>query len=215
MVVALGEDLMAATDGDRMLLDGGAGVAVLHPAERTRARFRQPGGSSASNEHSTAPGAESADVAPPTLLCNASTLAEIDAGLAAGASGVGLLRTEIPFLDATTWPSEATSTLALAPLLMALRRRTATVRLFDFGDDKAPPFLTDRHRRGVALLLKHPDQCSVQIRAILRCGLDSTLRLLVPMVESAEQLASVRDLSRRLRRGVWTGCRLATLRSER
>ena len=40
------------------------------------------------------------------LLCNASTAAEIDAGLDAGAEGVGLLRTELAFLEATAWPTE-------------------------------------------------------------------------------------------------------------
>jgi phosphoenolpyruvate-protein kinase (PTS system EI component) len=177
-----------------MLLDGGAGVAVLHPAARTRSRFRQPGTATASGRRSTSPDGPAIDVEAPTLRCNASTLAEIEAGLAAGAAGVGLLRTEIPFLDATSWPSEATSTLALAPLLIALRGHTATVRLFDFGGDKVPPFLTERTARGVALLLQHPEECSAQLRAILRCGLGSTLRLLVPMVETAQQLASVRDL---------------------
>jgi phosphoenolpyruvate-protein kinase (PTS system EI component) len=195
MVVALGDSLMETPNGEQMLLDGTAGIAVLYPTEQTVATYRNSAGQPPL--HGTRPEpttSRSATRQTPTLLCNAASLAEVEAGLSAGASGVGLLRTEIPYLDASWWPSEATITLTLAPLLMALRARTATVRLFDFGDDKTPPFLNGCGERGVAILLQHADECSAQIRAILRCGLSSRLRLLVPMVESADQLASVRAL---------------------
>ena len=62
-------------------------------------------------------------------------------GLAAGAAGVGLLRTEIPFLGATAWPTQAEHEAALAPPLRLLAGRPAVVRLLDFSGDKVPPFL--------------------------------------------------------------------------
>jgi multiphosphoryl transfer protein len=67
--------------------------------------------------------------------------AETRAGLAKGAAGVGLLRTEIPFLEALAWPTLAEHKAHLAPVLGLLAGRPATVRLLDFSGDKVPPFL--------------------------------------------------------------------------
>ena len=72
------------------------------------------------------------------LLCNAASIAEVEAGLAAGAAGIGLLRTEIAFLQATAWPTEQEHRAALEPLLGLLGGRVATVRTLDFGADKTP-----------------------------------------------------------------------------
>ncbi len=58
-----------------------------------------------------------------TLLCNVASAVEVRRGLAAGAAGVGLLRTEIPFLGATAWPSESEHRSALDPVLGLLARR--------------------------------------------------------------------------------------------
>ena len=59
----------------------------------------------------------------------------------AGAEGIGLLRTELAFLEAHGWPSEAAHVAALEPMLAPLANRVATVRTLDFGGDKTPPFL--------------------------------------------------------------------------
>ena len=74
-------------------------------------------------------------------------------GLAAGAAGVGLLRTELAFLEAPAWPTEQQHRAALAPLLAPLRGRVATVRTLDFGADKTPPFLDRTPERGLTLML--------------------------------------------------------------
>ena len=104
------------------------------------------------------------------VLVNAATRAELDAGLAAGAEGVGLLRTELAFLEAAEWPTEQDHRAALAPVLSGLAGRTATVRVLDFGADKTPPFLAGTHERGLELLLARPDALAAQLRAIARRG---------------------------------------------
>jgi phosphoenolpyruvate-protein kinase (PTS system EI component) len=76
-----------------------------------------------------------------TLLCNVASAAETRRGLATGAEGVGLLRTEIPFTGALAWPTLADHRAHLAPILGLLAGRPATVRLLDFSGDKIPPFL--------------------------------------------------------------------------
>jgi phosphoenolpyruvate-protein kinase (PTS system EI component) len=79
-------------------------------------------------------------------------------------------------------------------LLALLGGLVATVRVLDFGSDKTPPFLAGIETRGIELLLEHPDALVAQLRAILRLAGGTELRLLLPLVESAEQVQAVRRL---------------------
>jgi phosphoenolpyruvate-protein kinase (PTS system EI component) len=107
---------------------------------------------------------------------------------------VGLLRTELAFLDAPCWPDEAAHRRLLAPLLARLEGRTATVRVLDFGGDKAPPFLNGTSRRGLALLLAAPDALAAQLRAIAAEAGATDLRVLLPIAERPDDVASVRAM---------------------
>src|SRR5207247_10936370 len=115
------------------------------------------------------------------LLANASTSAEVAAGLAAGAEGVGLLRTELAFLDAADWPAEDDHVRALQPALAPLAGRIATVRTFDFGADKTPPFLAGIETRGLELALAQPAAFCAPLRAIMRAGADPSHTVSLPL----------------------------------
>jgi multiphosphoryl transfer protein len=209
LVVGLGAGILEA-DG-QIVVDGGEGVVVLSPADD------RAGAAADAQEARRAERAQAlADRALPAVtldghsvrvLVNAATRAELDAGLAAGAEGVGLLRTELAFLDAETWPTEAQHRAAIAPVLQGLAGRTATVRVLDFGADKTPPFLAGTHERGLELLLAHPDALDAQLRAVVDAGRDTELRVLLPMVETAEQVHAVRA---RLPHGVSVGAMIET-----
>ena len=146
-----GADASAAPGGGVGATAGpaaGAGVA----AEVGRAAAGGAAGTAGNGlrqARDTGPAATS-DGRPVTLLCNVASAAETRAGLARGAAGVGLLRTEIPFLDALAWPTLAEHQAHLAPILGLLAGRTATVRLLDFSGDKIPPFLAGAPGNGPA-----------------------------------------------------------------
>ena len=106
---------------------------------------------------------------------------------------MGLLRTELLFLEASEWPSQAQQLSSLRPVLSQLAGRTATVRLFDFGADKTPPFLRGTSARGIDLLLESPRALTTQLAAIVEAGAGTDLRILIPMVTSTTQLAAVRE----------------------
>jgi phosphoenolpyruvate-protein phosphotransferase len=198
MVVGLGDAILAAADGDPVVLDGEAGSAVLAPSEeRLDAALREVHRRRAVRRELAADRtlpAVTRDGRKVRLLCNASTAVEVTAGLAAGAEGVGLLRTELAFLEAKRWPSEAEHIAALTPALAPLAGRVATVRTLDFGADKTPPFLAGIEERGLTLSLANPDELAAQLRAILTAGAEARLRVLLPMVEDAGQLEAVRAL---------------------
>jgi phosphoenolpyruvate-protein kinase (PTS system EI component) len=192
MAVGLGPGLLSAPADEAIVVDGDAGLAVLAPeaarvaaagaaqrerrADRERARLDRELPAVTRDGHRV------------RVLVNAATRAELDAGLAAGAEGVGLLRTELAFLDAARWPGEGEHRAAIAPVLAGLAGRTATVRVLDFGADKTPPFLAGTPLRGLELLLAHPDELDAQLRAAVDAGRDCDLRILLPMAESAEQV---------------------------
>ena len=200
MVVALGGALLDIGDGALLLLDGDAGSVDIEPAAEDLDDARQRLRAAARRRRALAGlrgiPVQTRDGRAVTLLCNACSVAEVEAGLGAGATGVGLLRTELAFLEASRWPSEDAHRRGLAPLLDLLRGRVATVRTLDFGADKTPPFLAGEGRRGLELMLAHPDALAAQLRAIVHAAAGTRLRLLLPLVETARQVRDVRALLR-------------------
>jgi len=135
------------------------------------------------------------------LLANAGTAVEVDAALEAGAEGIGLLRTELGFLEAAAWPTEEQQRRVLQPMMSPLANRIATVRTFDFGGDKTPPFLRGSGvesmlgPRGIRLTLSDRERIVPQLRALLRAAGDAVLRILLPMVTEPAEVEAVRDLA--------------------
>jgi phosphoenolpyruvate-protein kinase (PTS system EI component) len=210
LVVGLGDEILSAADGDLVALDGDEGSAVLDPGEdrlnrALRAVHEQRRSQRRRAASRTLP-AVTRDGRKVRLLCNASTAAEVSAGLAAGAEGVGLLRTELAFLEAGDWPTDAQHAEVLAPALALLAGRIATVRTLDFGADKTPPFLAGITERGLALSLAHPDEFEAQLRAILGTGAATALRVLLPLVGDAGELRRARELLDRTLESIeWSG----------
>jgi phosphoenolpyruvate-protein kinase (PTS system EI component) len=157
-----------------------------------RSRPAEPAGPARTGPARTADGREIA------VLCNVASAAETRRGLAAGATGVGLLRTEIPYGQALAWPTLAEHRAKLVPVLGLLAGRPATVRLLDFSGDKIPPFLRggsspSRETGGLTALLAHPAALADQLRAVLDAGRDTHLAVLVPMVSSLGEVGRVRE----------------------
>jgi phosphoenolpyruvate-protein kinase (PTS system EI component) len=132
-----------------------------------------------------------ADGQPFTLLCNVASDTEVRAGRDAGATGIGLLRTELPFLDTERWPTEADHRRSLRPILAEAAGWPVTVRLLDFANDKVPPFLHG-HRVGLDALLDNPTALAAQIRAVVELGRGRPVQIMVPMVTNVAQLRAVR-----------------------
>ncbi len=188
MTVLAGPELLQVTSGTHVVVDGSEGTVILDPSapraelagaaseERARMRSREIADSALP--------AETSDGRRVRVLVNAATPAELRAGLAAGAEGAGLIRTELAFLDAPAWPTRAQHVQMLAPLIAGLAGRTATVRVLDFGGDKVPPFLRGEPRRGIELLLAYPGALRAQLAAISELAGDCDLRVLLPMVRT-------------------------------
>ncbi len=198
MAIALGDELLTTRDGEEIVLDGDAGMVVLRPGRAARERAAA---ASARRAREKTELVTQRSLAPVTrdgrwvrLLCNASTAAEAAAGTEGGAEGIGLLRTELAFLEAGRWPSEAEHAAMLAPVLAKAPAGMITIRTLDFGEDKTPPFLAGRADRGLALMLESPGALEAQLSGILRVSGDRPVRIMLPLVADAEQLRRVRAL---------------------
>jgi phosphoenolpyruvate-protein kinase (PTS system EI component) len=141
MITGVDAAVLGAAAGQHAVLDAVVGELRIGPAAGAALAARGGAAAAAGNGQRQARPAATADGRAITLLCNVASAAETRRGLATGAEGVGLLRTEIPFTGALAWPTLADHRAHLAPILGLLAGRTATVRLLDFSGDKIPPFL--------------------------------------------------------------------------
>lgn len=191
----LGLPMIAGTDAAVLAVPPGqAGVLNADSGELTVGVAATGNGiprSRTAESASTGP-ATTADGREIVVLCNVASAAETRRGLAGGATGVGLLRTEIPFTQALAWPTRAEHHAMLVPILGLLAGKPATVRLLDFSGDKIPPFLHGK-TSGLTALLAQPAALADQLRAVLETGRDTRLAVLVPMVSSLGEVAVVRE----------------------
>lgn len=202
-LLAVDPRLLELPDGQEILLDAEQACAVAHPddEERTRALRAMEAARTrrlALAEERDLP-AETIDGHRIVLRANAATPAECRAALTAGAEGVGLLRTELPFLNHPAWPTRDQHAATLVPVLRALTGQVVTARTLDFADDKLPPFLAEsredgRLGRGLPLMLAQPDAFADQFRSLLGAGADTDLRIMIPMVASVDELRACRRL---------------------
>ncbi|WP_437784077.1 phosphoenolpyruvate--protein phosphotransferase [Sorangium sp. So ce1097] len=133
------------------------------------------------------------------LWANVAGPSDARAARDAGALGVGLLRTEVPFLGRLDEPGEDEQAALLADTFAVFAGAPIVVRTLDAGGDKALPYLALEPEtnpglgvRGVRLSLSRPALLEAQLRAILIAGRGHDVRVLVPMVSTAAEVSAVR-----------------------
>lgn len=195
--------LLQEPEGAEVLVDTGQSTATVNPARHERAEAitamnaaRRRREALAAERHLPCRTLDGHSV---SLRANVATVVEAKTAVAHNAAGVGLLRTELPFLDAYTWPTESQHTAVLAPILRKLAGQPVTVRTLDFADDKLPPFLKagregEKLGRGLPLMLAQPAAFAEQFRAILTAGAGTELRIMIPMVASVAELRACKDI---------------------
>jgi phosphoenolpyruvate-protein kinase (PTS system EI component) len=205
MLAGADQAVLTAPAGHPAVLDAGGGELFVDPVPvdpvpvdpvpgdlgpAGLARVRGPGGSAAVASGTVPSGScRTADGERVTILCNVASAAETRLGLANGAAGVGLLRTEIPFTRAAGWPDRAEHLAALTPVLSLLGGKRAVVRLLDFAGDKIPPFAG---AAGLPAFLRAPGALAAQLTAILQAGAGTDLAIMIPMVRALDEVDRVR-----------------------
>ena len=202
LVTGLGGPIEAASEA---VLDAEAGVLVTSPAPRTRAdyvdRLARRAVDDAAAVSALAAPAVTASGERVEVMLNVDHPDAVSDELLAASDGVGLFRTEFLFLGRADLPGEAEQLAAYAALLDRLHGKPCIVRTLDIGGDKplpgvslpaeSNPFLG---LRGLRLCLERPDLFRPQVRALLRAAARGPLKIMLPMVATADELAEARRL---------------------
>jgi phosphoenolpyruvate-protein phosphotransferase len=205
-VVGLGDELLdQAHDAMSLALDGTTGSLTLVPSEdelaMLRAQLAQAAAHEASLRAEVSLPAVTSDGLAVALVANAATAAEARAAREWGAAGIGLLRTELLFLERNSLPDEAEQLALYRAVAAELPGLPITVRTLDVGGDKhLPAFPLPKEDnpflgwRGIRIGLSRPEILLPQLRALLRTGAEADIRIMLPMVTSLAELQQARAL---------------------
>ncbi|MDH5785026.1 MAG: phosphoenolpyruvate--protein phosphotransferase [Chromatiales bacterium] len=135
------------------------------------------------------------------LYANTGLLSDIAPSLNSGAEGIGLYRTEFPFMVREHFPGEESQRVLYRKVLEAFHPRPVTMRTLDVGGDKALPYFPIVEDnpflgwRGIRITLDHPEIFITQIRAMLlaNAGLGN-LQLLLPMITTLDEFTDASAL---------------------
>ncbi|PHS75225.1 phosphoenolpyruvate--protein phosphotransferase [Porticoccus sp.] len=192
-------------DGEEVIVDGHTGQVIVSPRDELLQAYTQQIYEekllAADLEKLTDKPCVTADGHHVSLWVNTGLRLDSMLSLDRGAEGVGLYRTEIPFLMLDRFPSEEEQRKAYREHLEMFAPRTVTMRTLDIGGDKDLPYFPIEEEnpflgwRGIRICLDHPEIFLVQLRAMMRAseGLNN-LSILLPMISNVPELESALQL---------------------
>ncbi|TDF38329.1 phosphoenolpyruvate--protein phosphotransferase [Alteromonadaceae bacterium M269] len=196
-IMGLSDVPLAMLDGKLILFDGYSGELVISPSESVHREFahlvaEEQELSSIIAEQAMLPAVTPDDCAI-ELFINTGLSTDIELG--EGSEGIGLYRTEIPFMLRERFPSETEQYKIYRSMLEAYSTKLVTMRSLDVGGDKPLPYFPIVEEnpflgwRGIRLTLDHPEIFLIQIRAMLRASIGlNNLQIMLPMITSVDEV---------------------------
>lgn len=202
-VLGVGGLLTGVRGGDPVIIDGSGGRVILNPSKETLARYRVDRARFLRERRVLARmnilPAVTRDGAAISLQANVELPQEVEHVLAAGAQGIGLLRSEFLFMNRADLPDEDEQYRLLRGIVERMGGKPVTVRTLDAGGDKLAPALGTGASanpalglRAIRLSLSRPELLDAQLAAILRAAAHGPVRILLPMVSTVEEICEVR-----------------------
>ena len=203
--------------GETVIIDGTNGLVIIDPSEKRLALYQRRQRDLAREVRALARlrdvTAKTRDGATISLQANLELPREIEQATAAGAEGVGLLRTEFLYMNRDDLPDEDEQYAAITEIVRAMDGRTVTVRTLDVGGEKLASAIgaeasgavnPDLGLRAIRLSLKERKLLETQLAAILRAGVKGPVRILLPLITTVSEVREVRRtlnlVARRLKR---------------
>jgi phosphotransferase system enzyme I (PtsP) len=199
--------LREVNSGDSILVDGNEGRVYIRPVKETIRRFDVK--SSFKKTRSlrlplevTAPlSAQTLDGVSVSLLLNAGLVEDVDHIETAGAEGVGLYRTEIPFMMRSRLPNVAEQTKLYREILKRAGNYPVVFRTLDVSGDKVLPYLErlksgrlTAAQRKTQALFDRPMLLRYQLRALIRASAGCELAIMLPMIAEVNEIQAARSL---------------------
>jgi phosphotransferase system enzyme I (PtsI) len=201
-VVGMGNASELVKQDDWLIIDSDAGVVIVAPAPivieqyRERMALLQKARKKLNRLKKTL--AVTQDGVEINLMANIELPADAHAALEAGATGVGLFRSEFLFMGGISHthqlPTEEEQFIAYRDAVVAMKGRPVTIRTLDVGADK--PLDSSEHNilnpalglRAIRYCLQEPQLFLTQLRAILRASAFGTVHILIPMLTHAFEI---------------------------
>lgn len=191
----------------QVIVDGYEGHILLSPVDAICAEYRrlisEDEALSARYQQEVALPSQSACGKPFKLMVNCGLAIELETSNAEYTDGVGLYRTEFPFIMRNRFPTEQEQVDLYSKVLSGYAGKAVVMRTLDVGGDKALPYFSIVEEnpflgwRGIRLTLDHPEIFLVQIRAMLKANITlDNLHILLPMISD---LAEVDEAIRLIR----------------
>ncbi len=205
-VVAIEGLMDIVHQGDSVIVDGNSGVLYVNPNPEVVREYdrleREYAALNRELEEIRDEPAETLDGHRVSLYANIGLLSDIAFAHLHGAQGVGLYRTEIPFLAHRDFPSEEEQYSLYKRVVEGMAGKPVTVRTLDIGADKYPSYMRSTRLepnpflgwRSIRISLDVEEIFKTQLRAILRAGTLGRVRLLIPMISSLEEVLKVKEL---------------------
>lgn len=187
--------------GQEIIIDGNRGMVIVHAPEAVSSEYRKMIRQEQALQNDLAylknlP-AETKDGHTVSLYTNTGLMADISPGLERGAEGIGLYRSEIPFMVHNSFPTEEEQVRIYRGVLEAYKGKPVTMRTLDIGGDKSLPYFPIKEEnpflgwRGIRFTLHHTNILLDQIRAMLLASVGlQNLQILVPMISRVDEFDS-------------------------
>jgi phosphotransferase system enzyme I (PtsP) len=196
-------ELLAVPDGTPILIDAEVGNLYIDPDDEIVRRFQEQRKARLTLDEQKRlmkPLTTTADGARVQLMVNINLLTDLKVANELHCDGIGLYRTEFPFIVRTMFPTEAEQYVIYRRLVQSMPGKPVTLRTLDAGGDKILSYFHDIQEQNPALgmrsirfSLRNRAIFSEQLRAILRAGAGADLRIMFPMISSVDEFSLARD----------------------
>jgi len=203
-VVGLRDITSRLEGGERLILDGSAGVIVVDPSNEEVEEYRdralreiQEQDELRTLAHVEAVTVDGVRI---TIRANVDLPDEAEAAANSGAEGVGLMRTEFLVVGRATMPDEDEQYRAYRRVVEAFEGKPVVIRTFDIGGDKLPVggFPTEANPflgwRAIRMCLDQPEIFKTQLRALLRAAVHGDVRIMLPLIVTRDEVQQARTL---------------------
>jgi len=204
MIISDTFELLDLVDGTPILLDAEIGNIFIDPDNEILEKFHSQQATRLTLDEQQKlmqPETATADGAAVRLLANINLLTDLKLACALNCDGVGLYRTEFPFIVRTMFPSEAEQYVIYSKLVDSMQGKPVTLRTLDAGGDKILSYYHDIQEqnpamgmRSIRFSLQNRVIFAEQIRAILRAGVDADLRIMFPMISSVDEFCQAKEV---------------------
>jgi phosphoenolpyruvate-protein phosphotransferase len=204
-VSGAGAEILKVIKGTRVILDGTHAEVLVDPDDATVKKYQlrietTHSINDAAKKHAHEP-AITKDGVRLEVVSNIGNVEGARASLENGAEGVGLLRTEFLYLERTSIPTEEEQYQAYKAILDVFGKMPVVLRTLDVGGDKEISYMglaaesnSFLGQRALRLCLVRPDIFKPQIRAALRAGKGNNLKMMFPMVATAQEIRDARKV---------------------